>query len=80
MKETVEQFLARGGQIQRLASIKPDLKQRIQLNPKSSQGLMDLDEGAHFFSEFKVPKNKKPNKKTTLDVSALPEHLRKFAE
>ena len=76
-RETPEDFIARGGLVQKLEAIKPNFSQRMSLNPKFQNTLMDLDEGAHFFSEIKVKKPKK-SKKKELDVSALPEHLRKL--
>jgi len=72
MKETIEQYLARGGKVEKLEAIKPDFKQKISYMTKQVS-LMDLDEGAHFFSEFK-PKKTKSKKK--LDVSALPDFLK----
>lgn len=72
MKETIEQYLARGGKIERIETVKPDFKQKVALSTKQVS-IMDLDEGAHFFSEFK-PKKTKSKKK--LDVSALPDFLK----
>ena len=72
MKETIEQYLARGGKVERLDPVVPDFKQKISQSAKQVS-IMDLDEGAHFFSEFK-PRKKKAKK--TLDVSALPHFLK----
>jgi hypothetical protein len=74
IKETVEQYLARGGKIQRIPAVEQDFSQKISLNPNSVTRIMDLDEGAHFFSEIRIKKKKKK-----LDTSALPESLRKLA-
>ncbi len=76
--ETVEEFLARGGSKVVVPSVIPSFKQRIGSTAKQSQSIMDLDEGAHYFSEFKVDK-KKVKKSKKADFSALPEHLRKLA-
>lgn len=71
MKETIEQYLARGGKVERLEPVVPDFKQKITQTSKQVS-IMDLDEGAHFFSEFKP--RKKPKK--TINVSALPDFLK----
>jgi hypothetical protein len=76
-QESVEEYLARGGLVQRAEAVRPSFNQRINLNPKFHQTLMDLDEGAHYFSEIKEKKAKKTKKKE-LDVSALPKSLRKL--
>ena len=73
-KETVEEYIARGGVIQKIPTVKPNFSQKI-LVQSSSREIMGLEDGAHYFSEFK-PKHKKRPK---LDLSALPESIRKLA-
>ena len=75
--ETVAEYLARGGQVEVLKAIKPEFKQSVTMSPKSTMTIMDLDEGAHFFSEIKPSKPRKKKAKA-LNVSALPESLLKF--
>ncbi len=77
-KETIEEFLARGGKKVVVPAVVPNFKQKIGSTSASPITIMDLDEGAHYFSEFKPEKKTKSKKKT--DFSALPEHLRKLAE
>lgn len=76
MKETVEQYLARGGTIEKLPTVKPSFAQRVGIN-NNQTSIMDLDEGAQFFSEFKPKKSKRVKK---IDVSALPDSLKFMAE
>ena len=76
MKETVEEYLKRGGKVERLDSVQPNFSQRIS-SSANVQSIISLDEGAHFFSEFK-PKKTKSKKK--LNVSSLPDFLRKMVK
>lgn len=72
--ETIEQYLARGGKVEKLDPVAtPLVRQTTQV--KSSGGILDLDEGAHFFSEFK-PKAIKRKVKNQEKFSALPDYLR----
>jgi len=73
-KETIEEYIARGGVIQKIPAVVPNLSQKI-LVQSNSREIMGLEDGAHYFSEFK-PK-KRLNKK--LDLSALPDSIRKLA-
>ena len=76
--ETVEEFLARGGKKVVVPAIVPSFKQRINHTGRQVVVIMDLDEGAHFFSEIKPDKKTKSKKSNKKDFSALPEHLRKL--
>lgn len=78
--ETVEEFLARGGQITVVPATPVEVDSTIR--PTTAQGvqqLMSLDEGAHFFSEIK-PKRKRKKKDSLkgVDVDKLPENIRKM--
>ncbi len=57
-KETVEEYLARGGKITKIPYVPPEQKAN-KLKTNTSGGLptlMSLDEGAHFFAEKKKKK------------------------
>lgn len=72
--ETVEEFLARGGQIERLPYIPPpDKKDFIKVTAALNINLMSLDEGQHFFSE-KTIRKRKP-KEVKINKSLIPEAL-----
>jgi hypothetical protein len=73
--ETIEEFLARGGQKVVLPTVAPSFKQKV-MSVSSTNSIMSLDEGAHYFSEFKVDKKTLKKKKKMSDFSALPAHLR----
>lgn len=81
MKETVTDFLNRGGNIQRFEMVKPEEnKQLIYVKPITADRL-DLADGAFFFSED-VTKSKnlrKSRKKTktsiNIDETLLPKSL-----
>lgn len=76
--ETVEEFLARGGKKVVVPAVVPSFKQRIGHTGKQVVAIMDLDEGAHYFSEIKPDKKTKPKKSSKTDFSALPDFLRKL--
>jgi hypothetical protein len=77
-KETVEEFLARGGQITRLAT-ETSFKIPESIKPTPAGGpavLMTLEEADLFYGEHKQRKAKK-KAKPTIDVDSLPPEIRK---
>jgi len=78
--ETIEEFLARGGQIKVYPAVKPE-EQEEYIRPTTTYNvqLMSLDEGAHFFSERREDKvvKKKTNVKN-INVDALPDNIRRL--
>ena len=76
-KETVEEFLARGGQIEQVPYEQPE-EEKEQVRSTTTTGLpeiMTLSDGAHFFGETR---KKKPTKKDFLDKvkkSNLPQNV-----
>jgi hypothetical protein len=50
-KETLEEFLARGGEIKKYDPVEPEEKVEVIKPVHASAHLMSLDEGALFFSE-----------------------------
>ena len=85
--ETVEEFVARGGEIKhypcgmgRDGPIEEKEDRLVKSTVKHIPRLMDLDEGAHFFSEIKAKRKRKPKDDAVVkyDVTKLPEELRKF--
>lgn len=72
--ETVEEYLARGGQIEKLPYIPPqDKKDYIKVTASLNINLMSLDEGQHFFSEKTIRKRKV--KEVKIDTSLIPASL-----
>ena len=77
--ESLEDFLARGGVIKVLP---PDAK-AVKDKPTKQDAnggpavILSMDEYDTYYGEVKVSKKKAKKPKATLDVFALPEHLRK---
>lgn len=77
-RETVEEFLARGGQITKCApGPTPEDTQTTNPTPSAGTTMMTLGEGALYYSETRAKKEKK-KKPVTINYSALPAHLLKF--
>jgi hypothetical protein len=78
-KETVQEFLDRGGQIQRLPYIPPDTNMQLNRGIKSVPPMpahqMSLDEGAHYFAERKQVKPKKADF-SGIDMDLIPDSLK----
>ena len=75
--ETIAEFLARGGKITKLAPSETATKSE-SIKPTSAGGpavFLTFGEADLFYGEHKVKKAKKS--KATMDLSALPEELRK---
>lgn len=75
--ETIAEYLARGGSIQIIPPNQPTVK--IDSIKSSTNGgpatIMSMDEADLYYGEFKARKAKKAT--STIDLSALPEALRK---
>lgn len=75
-KETIEEFLARGGKIQRFATVDPEVKEpTISSTNKGPAVILTLDDGNLYYGEGKVSKTKKKSS-PKIDLSALPEAIR----
>lgn len=74
-KETVEEFLARGGEIQRVPYEAPDDINHVRSTVQKVAEPMSLLEGALLFSEKIRRKKKKKEPLAGIDISALPEGL-----
>jgi hypothetical protein len=77
--ETIEEFIARGGEIKKYPYVRPEeVESSVRTSTPANATLMSLDEGAHFFSEIKEKKPSKKKEKTLdIDMSLIPEALRK---
>jgi hypothetical protein len=75
--ESVAEFLARGGVIKVIPAVQPTVKVDSVKSTTSSGPavIMTMDEADLYYGEFKARKPKKPV--ATIDISALPEALRK---
>jgi hypothetical protein len=77
-RETVEEFLARGGVIQVIPpQTPPEVPIMVKATSTPDNNIMSLDEGAHYFAENR--KGNKPAKKTLLkdvvDNYGLPKEI-----
>lgn len=80
-KETIEEFLQRGGKITKLPPQKPPSEEAqtvFQTSP--SGGLMSLSDGGLFYAEKKKHKKRKKEKPISINLAALPPSLLKFAK
>lgn len=77
--ETLQEFLARGGSITKVAAVTTDIKPEVtRQTTVGPANLMTLDQGELYYAETKKgskPKKVKPVVK--IDLNALPEALRK---
>ena len=78
-RETLEEFLARGGKITKLPLQEDPKEEQNKVTPTAQGGgaLMTLSEGSLFYSEIK-PKVQKKKAAPTIDIKALPASLLKF--
>lgn len=82
-RETIEEFLARGGKITKCdAGPMPEEEQgqKVMPTPNAAATMMSLSEGSLYYSESRAkPKERKSTKKVeTINLAALPPHLLKF--
>lgn len=78
-KELIEEFLQRGGEVQKLDTIEYDKSAVIGSTSKKVPNLMTLGEGEEMFGEKqdRVKKEKEVDF-SNINVDLIPEHLRKF--
>jgi len=75
--ELIEEFLANGGEVERLETIEPEYKSVIGSTVKKVPELMTLKEGELMFGE-KQKRRKKKKKEldfSKIDLDLIPEHL-----
>lgn len=75
-KETLEEFLMRGGEIQKIPVVVPETKEpTIHSSNKGPAVIMTLGEGKLYYGEGKISKIKKKSA-PTIDLDSLPEAIR----
>lgn len=78
-RETVEEFLARGGQVTKCpAQPRPDEESQTNPTTTASSTMMTLAEGSLFYAETKAKKERKQKPEKTVNFDALPASLRKY--
>jgi hypothetical protein len=81
-RETVEEFLARGGQVTKCPPVltpEEEITNRVTSTVGTSATMMSLAEGALFYSESRAkPKERKKKVEKTINFSALPASLLKY--
>ena len=80
-RETVEEFLARGGKVTQLppAPTPDEDTNRVGSNSNATSTMMSLSEGALFYSESRAkPKERKIKVVEAINTAALPLHLLKY--
>src|ERR1035437_2863742 len=74
--ETIAEFLARGGAIKIVPAVQPTIKiESIKSATGGPATIISMEESDLYHGEFKARKPKKAT--STIDLSALPEALRK---
>ena len=75
-QELIEEFLANGGEIEKLDYIEPDTKSVVGSTTKKVPELMSLEEAELMFGEKqKRRKKKKEADFSDIDLDLIPEHL-----
>ena len=81
-RETVEEFLARGGKITKCeAAPLPEevTSNRASPTPAASSTMMSLSEGALYYAESRAkPKERKKKEEVVINFAALPASLLKY--
>lgn len=76
--ETIEEFLARGGKVEKIEAVKYEGRQTVRVNGMAR--IMNLDEGANYFSSFKSREHVK-RKTAVININLIPIRLiRKLRE
>ncbi len=78
-KETIEEFLARGGVIKRIDATPPEeVKESIRSTSNKVTQVYELGDAAFYFPENKPPRKKKskPMDLSGIDLSLIPANLR----
>ena len=77
-RETVAEFVARGGKIQKIPLMESSSKAEVVKAQTGGPAVfLTLEEADLFYGEYKPKKASKKSKVSTIDISALPEELRK---
>jgi hypothetical protein len=75
-KETLEEYLARGGTITKLDYVDPDLPEpTVRSTVSKPPKLYNLTEGAHMFTK-KTRRKRRSKKKIHIDADLIPEEAR----
>lgn len=78
-RETVEEFLARGGTITKLpAQQVPEEEAKVTSTKSGGAQMLSLSDGGLYYAEGKAKKAPKKKPFNSIDFSALPPHLLKF--
>ena len=77
-RESVEEFLKRGGVITKLAPVVEEEKEQTMMSKSGVSSMMSLSEGSIYYAEQKAKKASKKKVVITVDFSSLPAHLMKF--
>lgn len=78
-RETIEEFLARGGVIQKIpAQELPEEESKVTSSSNGTSHMMSLADGSVYYAETKAKKVSKKKLSKTIDFSALPAHLLRF--
>lgn len=79
--ETVQEFLARGGQINKVPTPPQEHREVLQRKGNGVVTIMSMGEAELFYSESKAKPKVKQSKSSTIDIGALPPELRvKFVD
>jgi len=73
--ETIEEFLARGGKIEKIPYVEPENKtEPVRTNPTGGlPSIMSLSDGAHFFGETRKKKPTKDDFVNKVKKTSLPQ-------
>ena len=78
-RETVEEFLARGGVITKCPSNAPtEEDHKVNPTPGAGATMMSLAEGALYYAESKAKKERKKTSDKVINFAALPVNLLKY--
>jgi len=76
IEETMEEFLARGGEIKKVPYQNPeDKKELVRANSTGLPSIMSLSDGAHFFGETRKKKPTKEDFAKKIGKSNLPQEI-----
>lgn len=78
-EQLIEEFLAKGGKIEKLDAIEPEWKNKVGSTTKKIPNLMTLPEGEFMFGrkQVKRKKIKKPDY-SKINMDLIPNHLKKL--
>lgn len=78
-RETIEEYLARGGVITKLEPVEQVEDTSPTSLPKTGvSSMMSLSEGSLYYAEQKAKKEPKKKEPKAINFAALPAHLMKF--